>query len=162
MSNILCQSLARQIEEVYRQLPWLDESFDKKFKALNDDNVFIQPAQGFNSIAQILSHLTEWRKELLDRLNGSSEPKLNIDSPNNWIDNESLKKKGWETLRKESDDSQEALLTLLRSKSDDFLGQTFQYREKARSYLSYVEGLLHHDLYHLGQIGLTLKMIQKL
>lgn len=160
MSNLQVQNLARQIEEVYNHLPWLYESFDKKFKELNDDNVFIKPAPGYNSIAQILSHLTEWRKELLNRLRGNPEINLKVDSPHNWLDNEILKTRGWTALKQESDDTQQELLELLRSQNDDFLERTFQYGKNTNTYRYYVEGLLHHDLYHLGQIGLTLKMVQ--
>lgn len=161
MKNPQVQNLARQIDEVYNRLPWLDESFDKKFKALNDENVFIKPAPDYNSIAQILSHLTEWRKELLNRIKGSTEVNLRVNSPHNWLDNETLKSHGWTALKKESDETQQELLQLLRSQKDDFLERTFQYGEKTNTYRYYVEGLLHHDLYHLGQIGLTLKMIHK-
>ncbi len=161
MNNTLCTSLARQLEEVYYQLPWIWESYDKKFKSINEDNVFIQPASGYNSVAQIISHLNEWRKELLSRMTGSTEINLRATSPHNFIDNETLKARGWDALKKESDDTQQQLIQLLRSQTDDFLERTFQYEEKQNTYLYYVEGLLHHDIYHLGQIGLVLKMISK-
>lgn len=159
MSNTLCLNLARQLEEVYYQLPWVWESYDKKFKDINEENAFIQPAPGYNSIAQIISHLNEWRKELLNRMSGNPEINLRATSPHNFLGNEVLKARGWADLKKESDDTQQQLIQLLRSQTDDFLQRTFQYEEKTNTYLYYVEGLLHHDLYHLGQIGLVLKMI---
>ena len=66
-----------------------------------------------------------------------------------------MKPLGWENLIQQFKDSQDKLTTLLKSKQDPFLETP--YGNKNFKYL--VDGILHHDLYHLGQIGLVNKML---
>jgi len=147
-------NLILQFEEVFNGLPWLDESFTKKFKLVNEENAFIRPQKEVHSIAEILSHLVIWRTEVLNRLKGNDR-QLSAESPENWISNNKLKKEGWEQLLSNFKQSQIELKSFLELQNDDFL--ELPYFDSNYKYL--VEGLLHHDLYHLGQIGLVQKML---
>jgi len=146
-------NLISQFEEIYDGAPWLDESLTKKFKLVNEQNAFIRPQKDIHSIAEILSHLIVWRTEVLNRLKGNDR-QLSEDSPENWRSNIELKEEGWEHLLSGFNRSQEELLSFLNSKDDKFL--ELPYFD--RNYMYLVEGLLHHDLYHLGQMGLVQKM----
>jgi uncharacterized damage-inducible protein DinB len=154
--NKVINSLILQFKEVYEGLPWLDESFAMKLNLVNERNAFIQPQKDIHSIAEILSHLIVWRVEVLNRLKGNPRQLFEY-SPENWISSNELKKKGWDQLLHSFKQSQKELLSFLNSKDDDFL--SISYFDKTYKYL--VEGLLHHDLYHLGQIGLVQKMLSQ-
>jgi uncharacterized damage-inducible protein DinB len=154
MDTVIINNLIAQFDEVHNGIPWLDESFSKKFKLINEENAFIRPRKDIHSIAEILSHLVVWRTEILSRLNGNPR-QLSADSPENWKSNDELENEGWESLLDEFDQNQNELKLLLQSKEDDFLATSYH----DRNYKYLVEGLLHHDLYHLGQIGLVNKML---
>lgn len=150
------QSYIEQFTQLFNGHPWLDETFSKKLDDLGDEQVFIEAPNNNHCVAQVISHLTEWRKEYLRRLaNNSPERMLNDDSPNNWFSKEHLKKTGWAVLYGEFKQTQQQLVELLQSKSDDFLDEPLAGTDHNKEY--YVAGLLHHDAYHLGQIGLILK-----
>ena len=154
MSQKIIIHILDQLVEIEKGTPWLDESFAKKFKPVNNDNAFVRPQPDIHSIAEIMSHLIVWRYEILSRLEGNPR-KLSGNSPENWKTNEELKPLGWENLIQQFKDSQDKLTTLLKSKQDPFLETP--YGNKNFKYL--VDGILHHDLYHLGQIGLVNKML---
>jgi hypothetical protein len=52
---------------------------------------------------------------------------------------------------------------LLRTKVDDFLLEKY-YDTDFKGYYPYkfvVHGMLHHDVYHLGQLGLIIKFLKR-
>jgi hypothetical protein len=97
-----------------------------------------------------------WRIDTIRRLNGL-EAKLTVESPENWKGNNELKTIGWEKLKTDLSNRQKELVNFMAGKYDEYLEKT-KYKEKyTLKYL--VEGILHHDLYHLGQIGITIKLL---
>lgn len=150
------QDYLRQLKSIYEEDPWIDESFAKKLKELSEEEAFRQPIPGVHSVAEVLSHLIEWRKELIYRFESGEAPRMFDHSENNWYGNEELSKKGWDNLKQQFEDSQHQLIKLWSGKEDSFLSTKYQ-EDYTDLYL--VEGIVHHDLYHLGQIGLIIKMI---
>lgn len=153
MSQILINNLISQIKEVVSGKPWLDESFTKKLSTLSEEEAFKKPQIDIHSVAENLSHITQWRFEILRRFELGKRT-MWIDDPRNWLTNEELKAKGWQKLKDEFHDSQKELEQFLANKSDEFLSEP--YADKDFGYL--LEGILHHDIYHLGQIGLVIKL----
>ena len=158
MSNALLQSYILQIHRTYNGDNWLDENFDKKLALVNEQNAFVKPADDLHSIAEIISHIIEWRKELLERLETGRPPKLKMESPQNWIPNELLKNTGWLSLLLELRATQSAILAFLEKKDDTFLATEWLGGE---SYGFLVAGWIEHDIYHLAQIGLIYKMVAR-
>ena len=155
MTNFRTQNLLRQIDEVMHELPWLYESFDKKFRDITEADFFALPAPGVHSVAENMSHLIEWRKELVIRL--ETGQKTGSYDEWNWIDNEVLKEKGMKAMISEFEQTFIDLKEVLSDKNDEYLNNP--YYDKDYGYL--LEGWLHHDVYHLGQIGLILSQVKK-
>lgn len=151
-------SYIEQFNQVFNGNPWLDETFSKKLDNLSNAEVFLQTPNGNHSVAKVVSHITEWRREIVRRLNNnSSERILTVESPNNWIPIEELKKSGWDKLYADFKVSQQEINILLENKNDGFLDEVLAGTEFHNEY--FVAGLLHHDVYHLGQVGLILKLV---
>jgi len=156
--NPITENLTTQFQEIYNGTPWLDETFEKKLGYINEENVFTQPIEALHSVAEVISHLLVWRIEILSRLNGNPK-RISMSSPENWKSNSELKMGGWEELKTSFDKSQLDLLELLKNNNDEFLLTKFADTQYTHQY--FLEGLLHHDLYHLGQIGITIKYLKK-
>jgi uncharacterized damage-inducible protein DinB len=107
-------------------------------------------------VAEIVSHLLEWRISVLSILKGGSRT-LTMDSPANWKSNDILRQEGWSALKEKFYKSQQDVIDFLDQQKDDYLQQVDS--KENHSYLYYTEGLIHHDMYHLGQIGLVIKML---
>jgi len=150
------QSYLIQFQQVFNGNPWLDESFAKKLDNLSETQAFVQSPGNNHSVAEVVSHLVEWRTEIIRRLaHNSSDRRLTEESPQNWKPLTELQQTGWQQLYAGFKQSQVQLLDLFENKVDFFLEEQLGNTAFNKEY--FVAGLLHHDLYHLGQIGLILK-----
>ena len=149
-------SYKEQFTQVFDGEPWLDESFQKKLNNLKDKEVFTHSPDNNHSVAQVVSHIVVWRREVIRRLNdNSSERLLTEESTDNWKNSLVLREAGWQQLYADLRQSQQQLMKLLEDKDDDFLDEQLGDTTFKKEY--FLAGILHHDLYHLGQIGLILK-----
>jgi len=62
----------------------------------------------------------------------------------------------WHATRQQLDNSQQQLIKSLKNFRGD-LGQLVPGREKPLSFYKLLHGIIHHDLYHTGQIVLIRK-----
>jgi uncharacterized damage-inducible protein DinB len=157
MSRALIESYEKQLSEIHNGSPWIDETFKKKIESLTYEQAFAKSNPHIHSVAELVSHLVEWRKVAADALAGLPYESI-FETPVNWRSNDVLRQTGWEKLQNEFDESHKRIISILEKQNDAWLGKVYQdgYNMK---YL--VEGLIHHDLYHLGQIGLTIKLLKK-
>jgi uncharacterized damage-inducible protein DinB len=157
MAHVLINNLIRQLNELETGSLWFDQSFKDKFDALPEDDAFTKPMPQIHSVAEHVSHMLEWRKECVLRFKGGKTELMN--SPADWRDNEELRKFGWTNLKNALYSSREELIELLANQDDTYLETKFQDTEYNFHYL--IEGIIQHDLYHLGQIGVTIKLLRK-
>lgn len=129
---------------------WLGENFKSKIDCLSEETAFLNPLPQIHSVAELISHLTVWKEENIKKLNGNPAT-LTDDSPENWKTSEILKKIGWKTIKEDFFNISKKLTDFLSDKDDTFLEQESNY--------IILEGLIQHDIYHLGQIGITIKLI---
>jgi uncharacterized damage-inducible protein DinB len=135
---------------------WLDATFKQRLSAVHPENAFLQPNQ-LKSVTELLQHLLVWREELLSRLSGNPAVKLQMSDEANWLPLDKLQAIGWENIVHSLYQSQEKFKASLLEQEDDFLqkmheGSGYSYEQLSRS-------LIHHDIYHLGQIGITIKQL---
>ncbi len=157
--NKRIKSYIEQFSQLFNGTPWLDETFSKKLDNLTEEQVFQQAPNNNHSVAEVMSHLIVWRKEILRRLiHNSSSSSLTDQSFENWLPLNQLKQTGWQSLKNSFNETQQQLIQFLESKEDNFLDQKLADTEYNMEY--YVAGLVHHDAYHLGQIGLILKWVK--
>ena len=158
--QILIHNLIEQFSNVRRGELWMGENFEAKLSRLSGDDPFTRFDPDTHCAAEIIAHLTAWRRDALLKIE-TGKGRLRDSDEENWPPVSFLREKGWEQILLEFDASLEGLLTLLRERDDAFLSQTYydqDYQETFR-YGYLIEGLLHHDLYHLGQLGLILKKL---
>jgi len=161
MENILIKDLIQQLKDVENGDLWLDENFEKKLLQVDEKTAFECPISDVHSVAEIISHLTEWRKEVLSRLQGNPRG-LEMTDEVNWRSNEDLKLKSWKNLLNEFYSSQKKIISFLEEKDDWYLYSAYPFAEPlfTHNYQYLVTGLIHHDFYHLGQIGITIKLLK--
>lgn len=151
------RSYIEQFSQIFEGNPWLDESYSKKLNNLSDEQVFTQSPYHNHSVAEVVSHIIVWRKEIIRRLtHNSSQRLLTGESDDNWKGLAQLQQIGWQQLYADLKHSQQQLIDLLENIDDSFLDEQLGETEFNKEY--FVAGLLHHDLYHLGQVGLIVKM----
>lgn len=161
--NILMDYIIEQLSENQEGKVWIGSTYNSKLEKINEDNAFIRPIPDLHSVAEIISHLTTWQKETILKIK-TGEGKLTDDCEENWYSNESLREKGWAWILNEYKSSLTELLTLLKTKEDSFLKELYYDTDFKGNYpYSFViNGMLHHNIYHLGQLGIIIKFLKHL
>ena len=158
MVQVIIKHIVRQLHEIQEGSLWFDQCFKDKIDGLSETKALTRPLPELHSVAEHVSHMLEWRKECMIRFKGLRTELMN--SPDDWKDNVVLGKIGWANLKKAFYNSQSELIDQLESQEDAYLETKFLDTDYNFHYL--IEGIIHHDLYHLGQIGVTIKLLRKL
>ncbi len=108
---------------------------------------------GSHNIAELVHHMTAWRIFGIKKLEGDET--YDVSPEENFVKIDNLDKEGWEVLKQNLEKSQNRLLELFKENEDSVLEKIVS----PRSYNFYVlfQGILQHDIYHLGQIVLLKK-----
>ena len=159
--NHVIQHLIAQYKEVQNGYLWMGGTYAKRLSEVEEEDFFVRPLPDLHSIAEIISHLTLWRQETILKIETGQGSKTD-QCEENWLPNENLKPLGWAHLKKEYDSSLDRIIELLSNKDDSFLDEEY-YDTDFKGHYPYsfvLNGMLHHDLYHLGQIGIIIKYLK--
>lgn len=157
----LINNIVKQLNEVQQGKIWIGVNFNKKINDLNENEVFKKLTPKMHSVAELISHLTFWRKETILKIKTQSSF-LTEESEKNWLTNENLKEIGWKKIKDDYNNSLIEIISLVQHKDDSFLNEIYfdsDYKGDY-NYLFLIEGMLHHDIYHLGQIGMIVNLIK--
>jgi len=160
--KVLIPYIIKELLDNQKGKVWVGATFHKKLATINEKNAFIRPLPDLHSVAEIISHLTTWQKETILKIK-TGEGRLTDDAEENWYSNEKLKEKTWSIVLNEYQTSLAALITLLETKEDSFLKEQY-YDTDFKGYYPYsfiINGMLHHNIYHLGQLGIIVKYLKQ-
>jgi len=161
--HTLINYIIQQLSEIQEGKVWVGSTYQRKLESINENNAFIRPLPKLHSVAEIISHLTTWQRETILKIK-VGEGRLTDDSEENWFSNEKLREKGWAWILNEYEASLAELLALLKTKADSFLYEEY-YDTDFKGNFPYsfvVNGMLHHSIYHLGQLGIIIKYLKQL
>lgn len=160
--NYLIKHIIQQLEEVRNGKLWIGSNFDDKLNQVNENSVFLRPIENLHSVAEIISHLTFWRQETILKIRTGKGSKTDA-CDENWLDNDKLEALGWDYIISEYDRTLSELIDLLKSKDDGFLNELYYDTDFKNDYeyRFVIDGMLHHDIYHLGQLGIIIKYLKK-
>lgn len=160
--KILIENIIAQLKEIQDGEIWAGKNFNEKISFITENDAFVRPIPNLHSVAEIISHLTVWRKETVLKIK-TGKGSLTDDSEENWLSNDKLLKVGWNNLKIEFKNSMNELIGLLQTKEDSFLKEKY-YDTDFKGNYEYrflINGMLHHDIYHLGQLGIIIKYLKE-
>lgn len=111
-----------------------------------------------HTIAELIYHITSWRIFVLKRLQGDSTYNIE-DDKKNWGNFDKIDQFELETLMMEMTLSQDELIRELELITDAFLEEIVPGSEY--TYYTLIHGIIHHDVYHSGQIAILKKIAKK-
>ncbi|MFC4632328.1 DinB family protein [Dokdonia ponticola] len=160
--NAIINHLIEELENIQHGSPWVGSTYQRKLKSIDSDLVFKRPMDDMHSIAEIISHLTLWRKEAILKIKTGKGSKTD-DCEENWLPNTILERQGWASIKEAYDHSLSELIALLHQENDSFLTKEYYDTDFKGTYpyRFLLNGMLQHDLYHLGQLGLIIKYLKK-
>ena len=111
---------------------------------------------GSRRIYTLLLHILAWRTYLLRQLQGEADYDIETNSVVDWPAYQNEGAAFWPRAVTSLKENQQHLLTLIRSFSEEQLMETVPHRRFSFAFL--INGLIQHDVYHLGQIALLKKL----
>ncbi len=143
------QNLGKLVQRVYNGKAWHGPSIMDVLKDVNDTNCR-KKAGDSHSIVQLVLHMVSWRTFVTKRLLGDSEFELTDDQ-------NFPPETGWSTALKQLEESQQALLQAIETVSSEKLWEEVANRKY--DFFVLLHGVIHHDIYHIGQIQLIKKYL---
>ena len=105
-----------------------------------------------HSIIELVAHMTAWRKFVIGKLRGVD---YEVDDARNFP-----LATDWVSTYRELQISQEELLAAINNSVEDHWAELVPHASYKYTYLTLLHGIIHHDLYHIGQISLIKKDFQ--
>ncbi len=160
--KVLIENIISQLSDNQEGKVWIGPNYNRILENIDEKNAFIRPDRHLHSVAEIISHLTTWQKETILKIK-TGEGSLTDDCEENWFSNETLKAMGWSNVLSEYKASLTEIIQLLKTKEDSFFNEQYYDTDFKGDYpYSFViNGMLHHNIYHLGQLGIIVKYLKK-
>lgn len=115
-------------------------------------------AGNVHNIAELLYHITSWRLFAVKKMQGDEDYNIS-DEKANWGNIGKIDQFELETLMMELTLSHDELIKELETKTDAFLQEIVPGAEY--NFNTLLNGIIHHDLYHSGQIAIIKKLASK-
>lgn len=151
------QSIIQHLENSLDGSPWYGRPVYALLREVNTDIVYKKPAPEAHSLMDLLYHMLTWAEFTLKRL---EKDQVN--------DLEAFEKLDWREIDPSVHDWDEALgayiathqqiIALLKTKTDDLLSEKVDYRDYNFRFL--LNGLIEHNIYHLGQVAYLKKLLE--
>ena len=147
-----------QLRNAYEGDPWFGRPV-KQILAEIDESIAFERPYGQHSILDLLWHMITWREFTVDRIQHSPQMQLDYFEINDWRQLDLADKTLWQQGLERLQETQDQLLKLLETSTDDLLEQTV--RERTYNFRKLLYGIVQHDIYHLGQIAYVKKMLRR-
>jgi len=151
----MIKGLINQHEDIFSGTPWYGDGVLEKLDKLDSKVVGITPLGELHSVIQLLQHMTAWKKYLIERMNGNANYEIVADSEIEWPSQSSTET--WEEVVQELKEVHKIMIGDLNQKTDDWLSTINPGTDY--TFHALVQGVIHHVVYHIGQIGLIVKLI---
>jgi hypothetical protein len=112
--------------------------------------------KGIHTIAELVYHITSWRIFAVKKIAGDTAYVVKTENQN-WGSFKTVDEFELETLIMELTLSHDELMLVLEEKNDNFLDEIVPGAEY--NFYTLLHGIVHHDLYHTGQISILKKMV---
>jgi uncharacterized damage-inducible protein DinB len=138
--------IKNQFQQFYNGGNWVTTGARQKLLEL-DPSIIDQKQPGHrHTIAELVLHITAWRKFVLARLKGDDDFDIEDNTESDWPAFTSWDKV-LEQFTEIQQDLEEALTSLDEKRLEEIVaGRTYRYAHM-------LQGMIHHDYYHYGQIG---------
>lgn len=147
------QHIVALLHKTYEGKAWHGPSVKEALADLNENHARLG-LPDTHTIIELVAHLTAWKRYVTKRLAGdltyTVTDALNFPAPDDW-----------QRTLKELDDSQRQLLAAVEAFPPEKLQQQIPGASDLFTYYEFLHGILHHDLYHAGQIVLMRKALAK-
>ena len=154
------KELIRALSQAFEGEAWYGQSVMKKLENVPYKIGYKTCIPDSHSVAEIVGHLIAWKRFAVKKLRSNTSYDIKIDSEIDWPLIEIGSPEEWEELKHRLVVAQSEIYKCLEEKIDDgFLDEKVKGKNYNFEYL--IRGIIQHDIYHLGQIGLIESQLKK-
>lgn len=149
------QYIITSLRNVLGGQPWYGRPVFELLAEVDPAKAGISPGNSGHSMIELVYHMLTWAEFARQRVEGI-ETNMEEFEKLDWRTIDPAKhtwKKGVDALK----DTHDRLVLLLEKKNDDFLKEMVDYRKYNFRFM--LNGLIQHNLYHLGQIAYINKFL---
>jgi uncharacterized damage-inducible protein DinB len=151
----IVRSVLKQLSDFYNGDLWVTDNLTKKVFSHSSSLVMKKVNGHTHSIAEQVAHIIAWRNFGVQKLTGNSNFDIEDNSPADWPEPVE-----WDAVQKEFETCHQNLLAAIKNFPDEKWHSTVPGRSYSFIYL--INGLVEHDYYHYGQIGVLLSALKKM
>lgn len=148
------EQLLADLENVFSGEPWYGKSVLTILEGVSSEKA-MKPVNG-RRIYTLLLHMLAWRGYVLRQLQGEADFDIETNSVADWPTYQDEGPAVWSQAIANLKENQRNLLTMIRDLSEAQLMDTVPRRNFSFAFL--INGIIQHDVYHLGQIALLNKL----
>ena len=152
------QYLVSQLQESFNGDPWFGRNAEKLLKEVTETLAFQKP-NGQHSIAELVWHMVNWREFVISRFKKDETKDLHYFEANDWRQLDHSDRSLWQHGLQKLNETQELLINILQDQTDSILDKIVE--ERTYSYRNLLNGIVQHDIYHLGQIAYLVKFLNQ-
>jgi uncharacterized damage-inducible protein DinB len=149
--------LIEQLKDSYEGDPWFGRNARLLLGEV-DAAMAIQKLNGQHSILELVWHMITWREFVIHFLKPAPDHSLSYFEALDWRDLDHNDAALWQQGLEGLEETQAELLTVLAEQDDAILEH--RVRERNYNYRKLINGVIQHDIYHLGQIAHITKQIR--
>ncbi len=137
------------LKSTFEKNAWYGPSIKEVLKDITPD-LSTKRISNTHSIIELIGHMTAWRTFVLKKLEGGVDynvtDELNFPSQTNW-----------EASVNALEESQAKLIEVIQKFDPSLLHDLVPHHSYKYSFYGLLHGIIHHDIYHIGQIVLIKK-----
>lgn len=156
MNNKEVQSIIRRIERVNNGEPWFGRAVFVILEEVVPKKAVIKPSSTQHSMLELLYHMITWAGFTLKRIEKDNKMDMTTFEKMDWREL-NPKLHSWKKALAEFKAIHKKITKLLDKKDDDFLLEIVDHRKYNYRFL--LNGMIEHNIYHLGQIAYLNKML---
>jgi uncharacterized damage-inducible protein DinB len=150
MMNKEVSFLIEQIKEAYEGDPWFGRNAKALLAEVTEEIAF-EKSNGQHSILELVWHMITWREFTISRLTKEVGKDLHYFESMDWRELNHGDKSLWRQGLQRLQQTQNELIETLQRQTDELLNQNVE--ERNYGFRKLLNGILQHDIYHLGQIA---------
>ncbi|WP_433832890.1 DinB family protein [Flavobacterium anhuiense] len=141
-------------QSIYNGNPWLEVNLDNTLKNITAEQAYRKINPNLNTIWEIVNHLIQWRRNILERMQGEV---IKTPDHNYFVPVLDPSEVAWEQSLQTLAKSQDSWTAFFENFDDADLAKI--YVNNGHTYYEHLHGIIQHDVYHLGQIVILKKLL---
>jgi len=138
-----------QMQKTFYSDAWHGGSVMEFLSEMGAEEAAARPLEARHSIWELVPHMETWKRVARYALEGNEIGRISPEE--DWPAIEDVSEESWAQMVENLNEEHEALVGALSRLSEERLGETVPGR--SYSFYTLLHGVIHHDLYHLGQIA---------